>query len=139
MAAKKRRRKNRKDEKSVGWVVGMVMLLVALFGWAVAAADYAKAVEEWEPGESVSMDEKTAGPRTMRVKFAAKLVDGLLDFLENAIVQIPNVFSVAAHAVRHRWGLLLAVVVIELGVLGAGIGLRRLERRLEAERRRNAP
>lgn len=92
------------QNKSVGWVAGMLALAVAYFGWGFLAGDYFQNT----PNE---------GPRET-------------NFWVNSIAQLPNLPSVVSYAVQNRLWIVGLVVVAEVGVLILWIVMRKLEREL---------
>ncbi len=108
-------KKKQSDEegKSIWWVVGMVMLLTAYIGWACAASKYAVDVGDYEPIE-------TYGP------WYASAIN-LLIF---SIIEIPNCFSVLIFTIRNHLWLIITTMVLELLILMAGLGLKRVEEKL---------
>ena len=92
------------QNKSIGWVVGMVALAVAYFGWGFLAGDYFQANPN--PG------------------------GGKTNFWVNSIAQLPNFPSVISHAVQNRLWVVALIVIAELGVLVLWAIMRKLEREL---------
>jgi hypothetical protein len=92
------------QNKSVGWVVGMLFLAVAYAGWGFLAADY---FQHADPDAS-----------------------GKASFWIISINQIPNFPSVISHAFQNRFWLILLIVGLEVGVLILWGVLRKLEREL---------
>jgi hypothetical protein len=92
------------QNKSVGWVVGMLALAVAYGGWGFMAADYFQHVDS---GGAIKVD-----------------------FWVNSLNQIPNFFGVIRHAMQNRLWLVLLIVGLEVGVLVLGIVLKKLEKEL---------
>ena len=95
------------QNKSVGWVVGMVALTVLYFGWAFLAADY------FQNGGGGS-NEKT-------------------DFWVNSVAQLQNLPAVITYGLQHRaWGFVV-VGVLEIGALILYGVLKKLEKELWAK------
>jgi hypothetical protein len=92
------------QNKSVGWVAGMLALGVAYFGWGFLAADYFQN----DPTET----------------------HGKTDFWVNTIAQLPNFPSVMSHAFQNRLWLVVLIVVGEVGVFVLWGVMRKLEREL---------
>jgi hypothetical protein len=94
------------QQKSVGWVIGALALLVAYFGWAFMASDYLLNVQ-------------TDRPRRW-------------NFWANSIAQLPNLPSVLEHAFRNRLWLVVLVIGAEFVVLILWRVMKKLERELWA-------
>ena len=92
------------QNKSVGWVVGMLALAVLYFGWAFLASDY-------------YVNTPGAGP-------------GKANIWVNSITQLPNLPSVVGYAIRNRLWMVVLIAAGELGVLILWGILRKLEREL---------
>jgi hypothetical protein len=92
------------QNKSVGWVAGMLVLVVAYFTWAFLAADYF----QHTPGEGMD--------RT--------------GFWINSVVQLPNLPSVMSYAFANRLWMIAIFAVLEVGVLILWGVMRKLEREL---------
>src|SRR5262245_60506550 len=128
------KRKQRKRGWSIGRMIVLLMIALALIGWAVAAAGYAQSEEGWRHAGLPAGVRRGGGVWFM--------VAGLGQFLWNALAQIPNVFQVATFTLTRRWGLLLVFAVLEGGALGFGWWLGRLERQLTEQdrtRRKSRP
>ena len=91
--------------KSVGWVVGMLALVVAYFGWGFLAADYFQN----DPTEAA----------------------GETNFWINTVAQIPNFPSVMGHAFRNRIGVVGLIVGAEVVVLIFWVVMKKVERELQ--------
>lgn len=109
-------------EKSVTWVVAMVMLLIAAFGWAFMAAGYAHHQEGWRTGGA----EATDGPMVPRRAGRAALAD----FFGNALQQIPNVFAVVSFSFTNQIWLPILILVLEVLAVIGGYQMQRLEESL---------
>ena len=118
---------NTEAEKSVGWVVGMVMLVIAAFGWAFMAAGYAHAHENWREGVA-------AASEPMGVTAARRAA--WKDFLRNAVRQIPNCLAVLQDTVVNRVWLLVLFIVLEVLAAFGGYKMQKLEVALNAPPRR---
>ena len=92
------------QNKSVGWVAGMLALAVAYFGWAFLAAEFFQ-------------DDPAGG-------------GGTTDFWANSIDQLANFTSVLGYAYRERFWMLIAIPILELGVLGFWRILKNIEKGL---------
>ncbi len=86
--------------KSVGWVVGMVALVIAYFGWAFLAAEYFRTT----PG-----------------------VEGETNFWINAFVQLGNLPSVLRYGIEHRLWIIIGTVVLEIGDLVLWVVMKKIE------------
>ena len=93
------------EEKSIRWVVTMLMLAIALAGWCFAAAFY------FQSGSDEGGNET--------------------HFFVNAIIQIPNAASVISFTFRERFWLVIVVLVLEALALGFGAIAKKVEKDLE--------
>jgi len=116
------------QERSTTWVIAMAMLLIAVFGWAFAAAGYAHSEEGWRSRGVQDADHTQSISRGSR--------RALFDFVANALEQIPNTPAVIGFTVKHRLWFALTVVVLEILALLSGVGLKALEKRLSSPPRR---
>ena len=92
------------QNKSVGWVIGMIALVVAYGGWAFMAADYYQHADPNGQGKA--------------------------DFWINSLDQLKNFSSVISHAFQNRLWLVVLIVGLEVGVLILWGVLRKLEKEL---------
>jgi hypothetical protein len=95
------------QNKSVGWVGGMLALGVAYFGWAFLAEDYFQ-----------------NGPTDTQAD---------TNFWVNSIAQMLSFPNVLGHAFQNRPWLIALIVVAEVGVLVLWRVVRELERELWSE------
>lgn len=116
-------------EKSVAWVVLMVMLLIAAFGWAFMAAGYAHSQQGWRTaGAAAAAENRTSLRRANRAAFA--------DFVANAFAQLPNLPAVVGFNLKNRIWLPILILALEaLAVFGA-FKMKSLEKELSAPPRR---
>lgn len=120
------KKKKRKD-KSITWIVAGVMIVVAVFGWGCLASAYAGA-----HAPVVDDDDEVGMPR-MRVGRGAAIVMAfvaILTFLYHSISEIPNLPWVIGWSLSNRFGLVLGILLVELLVIGGGLGLKSLEKKL---------
>lgn len=120
-------------EASLGWVVGALAVVVALFGWGFLAGSYAGA--HATPMSEMSQEElgelKSRGPvRAIRASKTA--------FISNAIEQLPNMVSVIGWHFTNRVWLPIVILLAELGVLGGGIVMKKVESNLSQPARRRS-
>jgi hypothetical protein len=94
------------SEHSILTVVVLLMLVIAAFAWAFAAAGYAHAVEDWGSG---------VGRRSFG------------RFVGNAFNQLPNMPQVIAFTFSKRLWLAIVFLVLEVLALLAGLGMKKLE------------
>ncbi len=92
------------ENQSVGWVVGALMLAIAGAGWGFMAADYFQ----------------HADPEAM----------GKRNFFINAVAQLPHFFQVVHYALNNRVWLLGLIAVLEMGAIGLGLFMKKLEKEL---------
>lgn len=116
------------QEKSIIWVIAMVVLLIAVFGWAFAAAGYAHSEQGWRSGGVQGAEQRRSISRGAR--------RALFDFVANAFAQIPNMPAVIGFTIKRRLWLAMTVVVLEIVALISGAGLKALEKRLSSPPRR---
>jgi hypothetical protein len=95
------------QNKSIGWVVGMLVLTVAYFGWGFLAADYYQNDPSGEGGET--------------------------SFWVNTVAQLPNFPSVIRYSFQNRLWLIALIVGAEIFVLILWRVLRKLERELSSK------
>lgn len=127
---KKKKAKSQDDEPSTHKLIALVMLGIALFGWACAAAAYAHAKEGWrsneterfaaENGGDLESDLHTTRRRAARSAMIKTAFVSLMDFIGNAFRQIPNFFSVIAFTFSERLWLIILFAVLEGGAVGLG-------------------
>lgn len=116
--AKKKKAKSQDDEPSTHKLIALVMLGIALFGWACAAAVYAHAKEGWRSNETERFAAENGGDlesdfRSTRRRAAGAAMfktafNSLMDFIGNAFT-----FS-------ERLWLVILFAVLEGGALGLG-------------------
>ncbi|WP_417388602.1 hypothetical protein [Gimesia sp.] len=126
---KKKKSKSQDDEPSTHKLIALVMLGIALFGWACAAAAYAHAKEGWRSNETERFADENGGDlesdlhltrrRAARSAMIKTAFAALMDFIGNAFRQIPNFFSVVAFTFSERLWLVILFAVLE----GAAVGL----------------
>ncbi len=115
-------------EQSVMWVVAMVMLVIAAFGWAFMAAGYAHAAEGWR-SEGVAGGD--APPQIARAGRRA-----WVDFVFNAVKQIPNFFAVCGYSFSNQIWLPILFAVLEVLAVGGGYAMIHVEKALNSPRGR---
>lgn len=116
------------EERSVWWVVGMVMLTIAGFGWAFMAAGYAHGEQGWREG-GVAASQLLPSIHHARQRAWS-------DFLRNACIQIPNCPAVFSYSFQHQIWLPILIVVLEVLAVAGGFGMKHLETALAEPRRR---
>ena len=127
---KKKKRKDHDEGWSTKQVITLVMIGIAMFGWACAAAAYAHAKEGWrsneverfaeEHGDELESDFRStrrAAARSAMIKTAAR---ALMDFIGNAFKQLPNCLAVIAFTFSERLWLIILFAVLEAGAVGLG-------------------
>lgn len=121
-------------ERSVFWIVAALMIIVALFGWAFAAAGYAHDAEGWREGGTdvlpTGMDGRPDLSRR-RNKSAA-----MADFVTNAIQQLSNIPAVVSFTFKDRIWLPIVVGILEVLLIGGGFGMKKLEKELSSPAKR---
>lgn len=116
-----------KSEKSIGWVVTMSAIMIAVIGWCVLASAYASDTD------TLLTD---AGDVPIRVGARRTGVAMFFQFIKSGVTQIPNVFNVIGFAFRERFGLVVGIGVLELLVLLGGRQLKKFEDELNKGRGR---
>ena len=125
-----RRTVQQDDGTSTTKVIAMLMIAIALFGWAFAAAAYAHVAEGWRMSEIEQVSEENADDDSNEVEYDQRFEDSgnfrresrasLRDFIWNAFRQIPNFFSVVAFSFQHRLWLVILIACLEAGALFLG-------------------
>lgn len=117
-------------DKSLTWVVAMVMIAIALFGWGFLAGSYAGAHAP-NMSEMTAEELKDLGDRTPE-----RSRRGALEaFIGNALEQLPNFPTVISWHMSNRAWLPITIVVLEVGAVLGGFVLKRVEKALEAPRK----
>lgn len=115
-------------EKSVTWVIAMIMILIAAFGWAFMAAGYAHSEKGWRNEGAAAPEKSSSIRRASRAAFA--------DFVVNAFRQLPELPSVLSFNLKNRWWLPALIVGLEVLAVFGGIKMKSLERELSGPPRR---
>ena len=116
-------------EKSVVWVIAMLMLFIAVLGWAFAAAQYAHGVESWRANP---VENSGATRPLRRIAIYQMTASSLGDFVGNAFKQIPNLAAVASYNFRERLWLPLTVLTLEVLLVVVGFKMHALDRELSS-------
>ena len=112
-------------QKSIVWVAGALAVVVAVFGWCLMAGIYASDVE----GYRVESGRRYSRPRV-------NVLGGIAAFFWNGVREIPNAPAVLSYNFTQRLWLPITILVVEGGVVAAGVGMKKLEDSLEGPRRR---
>lgn len=126
-----RRAEFQDEENSTTKVIATLMVMIALFAWASAAAAYSHAKENWRYAEANSethadglvYDKRFKGSSYSKrgTKFALK------EFIWNAFRQVPNVVSVIAFNFQHRLWLVILFTCLEGGALFLGYVMSKID------------
>ncbi len=119
---------------SVRRMTVLLIVAVALLGWAFAAAGYAQAVDGWHARQGAG-EVAASAARHVRGRGLSMLAVTLWDFFLNAVLQIPNLFAVLGFTFRERFWLPVTFAVIEILVLVGSWRLAALEKEMWAKRR----
>lgn len=128
----KRRGVSQDEGTSTTAVIAMLMLAIAAFGWAFAAAAYAHDVEGWRqestnltaPDEDgIQYDQRFEQGGELRRQSRASW----MDFIWNAVRQVPNVISVISFNFQHRLWLVILFACLEGGALGLGYAMSKID------------
>jgi len=114
-----------KEGKSIRWIVTVSMIFMAYLAWGFLAGSYA--------GSSGGAVLVTGGRRSGAILL---FLSGIYSFIATSITQIPNFFSVILWHLQNRIWLPILFVFLELGILGGGVALQKLEDNLSAPQRR---
>jgi hypothetical protein len=124
-----KKKKPKREGKSLRWMVIALLIAVAYLGWAIAAANYASDMEEFgAPGMPLGSGRRAAARGAI-----ALFVVGLVRVLWNSIAQVPNAHRVAAHTVTHHPVLLVVTALVACGVGLFGWWMSKLERQFAKE------
>ena len=119
------------DEKSLTWIVVMVMIGIAVFGWGFLAGSYAGAhspkLSEMSAVELENIDARS--PRSARRGAVAA-------FVGNAIEQLPNLPAVISWHLTNRVWLPIMIVVLEAAALIGAYAMKKVESALEKPKQR---
>ena len=119
------------DQKSLTWIVVMVMIGIAVFGWGFLAGSYAGAhspkLSEMSADELEDVD--TRSQRSARRGAVAA-------FVGNALEQLPNLPAVISWHMTNRIWLPIAIVVLEVGAMVGAYALKKVESALEEPKQR---
>jgi hypothetical protein len=99
------------QNKSIGWVVAMLAIVVLYAGWAFMAADYFQHNPDSGGGEETN-------------------------FFVNSVAQLPRFPGVMSHAIANRLWLIILIAFLEAVVFLLWIFMRKLERELGTKKRR---
>lgn len=127
--------KKRNEGLPLFWVAISGIILFAVFSWGCLASAYAGSLEQQVFAESLD------GPvtaRRMRGRGVAILISAIVTFAFNLVVQIPNFAKVITWNLTNRKGMLIALLIIQLAVVGVAYGLKIIEQRLERPVRRRS-
>ncbi len=95
------------SNKSIGWVVGMLALVVLYAGWAFMAADYFQHDPDSGGGEKSN-------------------------FFLNSLVQLPRFMNVISHTFSNRLWLVILIAVLEMLIMVLWIVMKKVERELNS-------
>ena len=118
------------ENKSLRWMICVLMLAIAALGWGFAASDYAVAEEDFRLGDGVG---PSPGLSYRRARGA---------FIRNAIEQIPKAPAVISHAwSKARWifyvfgGLEIGAVILAVVAMRVEKGLAEMGQKRKGKRR----
>ena len=124
-----KKKKPRREGKSIRWMVIALLVAVAYMGWALAAAIYASDIEEFARPDMPMGRGRGAAVRGGVVW----MVGGLVRVLWNSVAQIPSAHRVASHTVTQHPVLLIMTALVAAGVGLLGWWMSRLERQFAKE------
>ncbi len=126
----KKTRRKKKGGKSITWVVTMASITVAVIGWCMLATAYVGYTE------GLNVPVPSGRVRVGRGSGILLLVGAVARMIWDGVTQIPNVFSVIKFAFQERLGVVIGIVVLEVLLIVGGLGMKKLERDMENERKR---
>jgi hypothetical protein len=95
------------ESKPIGWVIGMLALLVAYGGWAFLAMDYYRN----DPDDGF----------------------GRRSFWMNSVIQLANLPGVISFACSYRTWFIILIALLEILVIVLWIVMKKLERELQSK------
>ncbi len=107
------------EGKSINWVIGALVVVIALFGWGYMAGLYATNVEEFQADPSRRLGQTRRGA-------------AMGEFIGNGFRQIPNAPAVLSSNFSKQLWLPIVIVVLEAGAIGGGFVMKRVEQNLNA-------
>ena len=127
---RKKARKKKKEGKSITWVVTMASITIAVIGWCMLATAYASYTE------GLNVPVPSGRVRVGRGSGIVMLVGAIAKMAWDGVTQIPNVISVVQFAFQKRLGVVIGIGIVEVLLLVGGLGMKKLEKDMENERRR---
>ena len=120
-------------EKSVTWVIGTLMLAIAVIGWGFLAGSYsgahAASLSELSEEEIAEFNHNRSNVRRTARR-------GEIEFVFVALEQLPNMPAVIGWHFSNRIWLPILILVLESGALFGGLKMKSLEKELSIPRRR---
>ena len=126
----------REQERSITWVVGALMLLIAGFGWGFLAGSYEGAMDSQNAiHKELEIDQgRVRIPR--RPGIIAVIVGASYRFVRTSFNQLSNLPTVISWHFSNRVWLPILIVSFEGLALAAGCGLKYLETQLSKPHKR---
>lgn len=119
------------DGKSLTWIVVMVMLGIAVFGWGFLAGSYAGA---HSPKLSEMSADETEDVDTRSLRSARR--GAVAAFVGNGLEQLPNLPAVIAWHMSNRIWLPILILVLEVGAVIGAYAMKKVENSLEKPKQR---
>ncbi|GAB5439726.1 MAG: hypothetical protein Fues2KO_00750 [Fuerstiella sp.] len=113
------------EGKSISWIVGASLALVAYLGWGVMAGAWAGLEVE-----AIDMAAGTGRVRTARGFTFALMFSAVANFVIISVTELPDFSSVMAWHFTERIWVPILIFLLMGAVLGGGIALMRLEKTL---------
>ncbi|MFH5803909.1 hypothetical protein [Alienimonas sp. DA493] len=111
----------------------ILAVVVALFAWGVAAAEYAAEADGWASVEAPDEDASPGGLRRNRSAGLRLMIGALLAFLWNGVVQIPNLPWVIGFTLTDRTWIAVLFVLAEAAIVGGAFLFRKLDAELHGQ------
>jgi len=128
MAKRKKADDDQEQGRSVKWMVGALMITIAFIGWGAMASAYEAHMQPLLDVDGP--DGPLIAPRFGRGRGGVLIVMFaimVLDFIINAFVQLPNLFSVISWNFQSNIGVPIGIAVCEVGALAVGLFVKSME------------
>ena len=125
-----------RDEKSLGWIAVMAMILIAVVAWGCLANSYQSATAVADDSDEMYMPHGPVSARRMRARGGALFVSAAITIVANATLQVPNFLTVISWHFSNRIWLPIFFMILEAFVLLGVVGLKKLENKLSGNKKK---